>query len=380
MAKSLSISTRKEGQEERKVIRPISADEFAKMYKLKEEVQESTHAGMEVLFANRRADGVEVVVKKRVKQLSFKSAAEERDWRATTEVQLNMPKTESMCEFYEVLETREHYFVVMEKVEGKDLFEQMAEEYINSVDAREIVRQILFALRSMHQAGRIHKDLKLENVVVDMDSPNKKSQMASASYSPGGRRNSNSSATVLLLNSLNITSTCSPSFSSASPAGAEGCPSPVEAKLIDFDTVENWEPSSPKSKDVLGTDGYIAPEAYDGEYSPASDIYCVGVIMYKLLTRRFPSDPAIFDDKPGENWVGHPSMKRIKERLRQEKINFARPPLDRCPAAADIIRSMLTFNPGDRPSAEQALEHEWFRLSPRLLGEVPEKRRSTAGR
>ena len=28
--------------------------------------------------------------------------------------------------------------------------------------------------------------------------------------------------------------------------------------------VENWEPHSPKAKDVLGTDGYIAPEAYLG--------------------------------------------------------------------------------------------------------------------
>jgi hypothetical protein len=28
--------------------------------------------------------------------------------------------------------------------------------------------------------------------------------------------------------------------------------------------VEDWEPTSPKAKDVLGTDGYIAPEAYLG--------------------------------------------------------------------------------------------------------------------
>ena len=60
---------------------------------------------------------------------------------------------------------------------------------------------------------------------------------------------------------------------------------------------------SPKAKDVLGTDGYIAPEAYlgaegstnkccsamppgcdvpsflggSGDYSPASDIYSIGV-------------------------------------------------------------------------------------------------------
>merc|ERR1719436_2017414 len=96
--------------------------------------------------------------------------------------------------------------------------------------------------------------------------------------------------------------------------------SPVSAKIIDFDTVQDWEPSSPKAKDVLGTDGYIAPEAYAGDYSPASDIYCVGVIMYKLLTRKFPSNPEIFDDKPGENWVGSPAMKRIRERLRTEKM------------------------------------------------------------
>ena len=70
--------------------------------------------------------------------------------------------------------------------------------------------------------------------------------------------------------------------------------SPASVKLIDFDTaarplddalppalitleagvavaasqVENWEPHSPKAKDVLGTDGYIAPEAYLG----ASDL------------------------------------------------------------------------------------------------------------
>merc|ERR1719163_554788 len=129
-------------------------------------------------------------------------------------------------------------------------------------DTREVVRQILEALRVMHGTGRIHKDLKLENVMVDT--------------------------------------------TPASPT----------AKIIDFDTVVDWEPTSPRSKHVLGTDGHIAPEAYSGDYSPASDIYAVGVVLFKLLTRKFPSKPELFDDKPGENYVGSPAMKRIKERLR----------------------------------------------------------------
>jgi len=319
----------------------MSDTDFSKLYRLGEQVMESTNAGMQVLFATRIADGMEVVIKTREKAKSFKSGTEEREWRSTTEVQLNMPKIETVCEFIEVIETRDHYFIVMEKVEGKDLFEHMCQEHMKQVDAREILRQILDALRNMHGAGRIHKDLKLENVMVDMDSPKRTSQFSLGSSTPE---------------------------------------SPASVKLIDFDTVQDWEPSSPKSRDVLGTDGYIAPEAYGGEYSPASDIYCVGVIMYKMLTGKFPSRADIFDDKPGENWVGSPAMKRIQERLRTERIDFTRPPFDRCTVAADLCARLLAFDPTERPAAEEALRHPWFQLEAELLSprKSPQSRRRSA--
>jgi len=327
MRKSLSIKTTKVAAGPpggRKIIRPVAEADFARCYQLCGEVMESTNAGMHVLFAIRLADKQEVVIKVRQKSKSFKSATEEREWRCTTECLLNMPKVDTICEFLEVLETKEHYYVVMEKVDGKDLFEQMSAEHIKQVDAREIVRQILDALNTMHKIGRIHKDLKLENVMVDMESPMKKETMIAARL--------------------------------------EGSESPATVKLIDFDTCQAWEPTSPKAKDVLGTDGYIAPEAYAGEYSPASDIYCVGVIMYKLLTRRFPLRADIFDDQPGENWVGSPAMMRIQERLRTERIDFERPPLNRLPEAADLCSQMLRFDANERPSAEEGLMHPWFHI------------------
>lgn len=355
MKTSLTISTNRSAKvgpltmkEERKSIKSVSEAAFREEYALKGEVMESTNKGMSVLFATRLVDGMEVVIKVRERSKSFTRASEEKEWLATTEVQLNMPPTDTICQLIDVFATKHHYYVVMEKVEGKDLFEQMSDEHMRQGDAREIVYQILEALKTLHTQGRIHKDLKLENVMVDMNS-------TMEPHSPGGK-GTRRSLTADLREKTRESSPKSGKAGGASP------PHSPAAKIIDFDTVEAWEPDSPKARDVLGTDGYIAPEAYLGEYSPASDVYCAGVIMYKLLTHKFPSSSDIFDDGPGENYVGHPAMMRIHDRLKAQKINFSRPPLNHSPEAADLVARMLRFDPALRPSAEEALAHNWFKM------------------
>ena len=229
----------------------------------------------------------------------------------------------------------------MENVAGMDLFELMVREHVKPADVREIIYQILDGLKSLHCIGRIHKDLKLENVMVHMNS-------LKEPCSPGGKSSRRSSGRPS--SSTGVTNTI-----------ATESPKSPQAKLIDFDTLQDWEPSSPKTRDVLGTDGYIAPEAYGGEYSPASDIYCVGVIMYRLITRRSTHRHEIFDDKPGENFVGSPAMLRVQERLKNEVIDFTWPALVKMPDATDLCKKMLSFDPSERPSAELAMSHKWFK-------------------
>merc|ERR1719436_2096930 len=112
-------------------------------------------------------------------------------------------------------------------------------------------------------------------------------------------------------------------------------------KLIDFDTAMSWEPDSPKAKTVLGTDQYISGEAYAGKYSPASDMFAVGVIAYKLITGMFPFNGKMFDDEAGENWVGSPKMKQIQDRVRRFHIDWTLPPFPSEPQAVDLCKRML---------------------------------------
>jgi len=139
-------------------------------------------------------------------------------------------------------------------------------------------------------------------------------------------------------------------------------PSPVQIKIIDFDTVEQVDEAGPKpAKYVLGTDQYIAPEAYAGLYTPASDIFAVGVLGFRLLTGRFPYNRAIFDDEPGENWVGSPKMREIRGKLSNSRVEFDHAVFRSEPMAQDFIGSLLSNDQSSRPTAKEAMAHPWIR-------------------
>jgi len=308
-------------------------DSFDKMYSIGSEVMPSVHPGMEIRNAKNLSDGSAVVIKVRRKANSFSNGQEEKEWRQSAEFMLNLPGSGQIAQVYGVWEDRDAYYVVMEKVGGSDLFELLDVEGLLPInETKAILRQLLKGVGALHEEGCIHKDLKLEN--------------------------------VMFIRSPTDLKGCGLPCSPTNPNGCSSLPSsPFCVKLIDFDTVEEHLPATPKTaKDVMGTDQYIAQEAYSGQYGFASDIFAVGVIGYKLMTGEFPFRKDLFNDEAGENYVGHPKMKEIRNKLREFKIDWSHKNFVKEPEGLALMRGMLAVSDRHRPSAEEALAHAFLAI------------------
>merc|ERR1739848_212263 len=96
-------------------------------------------------------------------------------------------------------------------------------------------------------------------------------------------------------------------------------------------------------------------------------MYALGVTMYRLMTKRYPHSLRLFNDEPGENYVGHPAMERIRRRLKDTPIDFDCHGLVGYPEAISFLRNLLDLDPGRRPSPEKALTHSCFETGEDLV-------------
>ena len=117
-------------------------------------------------------------------------------------------------------------------------------------------------------------------------------------------------------------------------------------KVIDFGTSTIFD-TKKKMKHRYGTAYYIAPEVLQKNYSEKCDIWSCGVILYIILSGKPPFYGK--NDKEIVNSVmeGHYSV---------QGTEWARI----SPEAKSLIKCMLTFDPKERISAEQALNHSWI--------------------
>ena len=125
----------------------------------------------------------------------------------------------------------EHPYIVMERLDGRTLADELAGGPMSVERARSMANQVLQALATAHAAGLVHRDVKPGNVLF---------------------------------------------------AGEDTW------KVADFG-IAKWldESGITRTGEVMGSPGYLAPERLEGiPASPSSDLYSVGVLLYEALTGR----------------------------------------------------------------------------------------------
>lgn len=199
-------------------------------------VRDLGHGGMASVFlANNLVLRREVAIK--VPRRSVLERPELVDRFRQEARSLARVKHQNLASIYDTGETDGLPYVVMEFVSGVTLAEYLKDQTLTVAESVEIVRDVALALQAAHEADIIHRDLKPENVMLTQN---------------------------------------------------------LKPKVIDFGLAKNTDRDGERPTrvgTVMGTPHYMPLEQLRGEtdaIGPASDVYSLGVVLYRLLTGRLP--------------------------------------------------------------------------------------------
>ena len=172
-------------------------------------------------------------------------------------------------------------YVVMELVHGVTLQQRMRAGMLPPGLIFRICGQVAAALAAAHADGLVHRDIKPGNVMVTQDG----------------------------------------------------------AKVVDFGLAAVAGPADPEQA-LFGTPAYLAPERLTGgPVEPASDVYALGVLMYRLLAGEPP-------------WTVESTTQMLTAHVYVEPTPL--PPLPSVPPqVTELVNQCLRKEPAQRPSAAQ---------------------------
>jgi eukaryotic-like serine/threonine-protein kinase len=197
------------------------------------------------------------------------------------------PNVAHVHDFGETVEDGQRIpYIVMELVPGPTLAQRAAAERLPAATVFRICAEVAAGLAAAHADGLVHRDVKPANVIL----------------------------------------------------------APTGAKVVDFGIAAAADPGGPPADEddpdvVFGTPTYLAPERItNGAVTPASDVYSLGVMLYKLLADRLPWEAA--------------GTEVLRAHLHAAPAPL--PPRDDVPPrVAELCLRCLAKDPADRPAAAE---------------------------
>lgn len=176
--------------------------------------------------------GAEVALK-----LIPKNDLKNKDSKKKIEKEINILKRlngeEGICKLYEYFEDEENVYLVFEYLKNGDLVKYFKVEPLFSEEKlKPFFRKIVEAIGAMHRNSILHRDIKLDNILLD------------SNFNP---------------------------------------------KVCDFGISTIVEPGR-KITDTGGTPAYLAPEVIlaEGKVGPKSDVWSLGILLYLLVYGNVP--------------------------------------------------------------------------------------------
>lgn len=157
--------------------------------------------------------------------------------RFIQEIRLALKIThENVVRIYDIGEEGDAHFISMEYVKGQDLKDKITEQgHLSVVDGIEIMKQVCSGLAAAHAKGIVHRDMKPQNLLIDVNN---------------------------------------------------------NVKIVDFGIAKlqvDGATGMTKAGMVMGTPEYMSPEQALGQkIDHRTDIYSLGVIMFEVLTGELP--------------------------------------------------------------------------------------------
>ncbi|XP_027266142.1 serine/threonine-protein kinase 33 isoform X2 [Cricetulus griseus] len=216
---------------------------------------------------------------------------------------LKSVKHKHIIHLEQVFETPKQMYLVMELCEDGELKGVLDKKgHFSENETRLIIQSLASAIAYLHNKDIVHRDLKLENIMVKSSFTDDNNEM-----------------------NLNI-------------------------KVTDFGLAvkKHGSRSEGMMQTTCGTPIYMAPEVINAhEYSQQCDIWSIGVIMYLLLC----GEPPFLAN----------SEEKLFELIRKGELEFEDPVWDSVSESAkNVLKQLMKVDPAHRITAKELLDNQWL--------------------